>query len=107
MPLTIGLRFSSAEKGHRLFEAARFSLVMLTTAGMARSIASTSGVLREAASAQAVGRSPGVPAEVPTVATTSQNIQRRVIQGKSTLVVLSAGPRFAGPPVRPDAIVVV
>jgi hypothetical protein len=107
MPLTIGLRFSSAEKGHRLFEAARFSLVMFTTAGMARSIASTRGVLLEAASAAAVGKLTGVPAEVPTVAIISQNIQRRVIQGKSTLVVLSAGPRVAGPPVRPDTIVVV
>ena len=48
IPLTRGRWFSSAENGHRLFEAAFFSLEMFTTHGWLFSTASTIAVRREA-----------------------------------------------------------
>ena len=62
IPLIRGRWFSSAENGHRLFDAAFFSLEMFTTHGCVFSTASTIAVRRAAAAGPALA-TPGADAK--------------------------------------------
>ena len=82
IPLTLGRWLSSLENGHRLVEAAFFSLEMFTTLGIARATASVSGFRREARSAIAGPE----PATITVAASTipSRSPLRRIM-GNGTM----------------------
>src|SRR5437763_1358910 len=101
MPLTRGRWLSSAENGHRLVEAAFFSLEMLTTVGWTLWTASTTGVRREAAG---TGRGASHPRIArPTIAGVRSRPRPRRTTGCGTAVILNFGMTAPRSPTGGDA----
>ena len=94
MPLIRGRWFSSAEKGHRLFDAALFSLEILTTHDCVLSTASTTAVRLPVATVPGPAATGADPNETAATLRLSANVPRnpslRRNKGIGTAVVPTA-----------------